>query len=222
MIPGDAKRRVGFTMQSQLSNVQRSAPPSVFGRGVITSVGLVIEGAVQCFHWERQAQSRYASMAAKRAKHIVNIGYGLGFAHSVFESVVGIETALIEHNPWVMSHARSRSRSSATRFVLGSWEDRLKECASPDSTIFFDGFPIERDFDYRPISFARYLSPFFEEVRQIEWERCYFVAFDEAPLNLPQVRGCRSRRLARMNLPTSSRRTGVTNISLYELKRYHF
>ena len=192
---------------------------SVGGLGVVTNVGLVIDGTVQCYRWEQGAQSQFARAAAKGAKHIVNIGYGLGFAHRIFERMHGVETALIEQNPGVMHRARLRSRSPTTRFVLGRWEDRLNDYASADSTIFFDGFPVERNFDYSPHSFARYLGPFLKKVSQIEWKRCYFIAFDDAPLSLPSVRGFRTRRLEKKALPASSRRIGVSNISLYELKR---
>jgi hypothetical protein len=174
---------------------------------------------VQCFAWEAASQSAFAARAADQSTSVINIGYGLGFAHRSFEAVKGLSVELIEINPSVFARAKRESCDTSTLFHLGSWQDWLPRLAAPHKTIYFDAFPVERDFDYSQQSFIRYISPFLTAVGSLPWQGCYFVAFDSDPIPFPTPRNLRLERVAATPLQADFTSPGLTAISLYQLTR---
>lgn len=183
----------------------------------ITEHGLVIGGSVQCFSWERNAQERFAKLAASGASHVVNVGYGLGYAQEVFERIPDLRIDLIEINPSVIARARRRSRLSKTCFHLAPWQEALPAVNTSSATIFFDAFPIEQTFDYSAESFIRYIDPFMEVARGLRWHACYFIAFDQRVIGFPSPTNMRVHRIAKAKLPPGFRKPGLTTISLYQI-----
>jgi hypothetical protein len=186
-------------------------------RSCVTRRGLVIGGEIQCFHWEREAQIRFAKIAAQASRTVVNIGYGLGFAHAAFEETPGLLVELVELNPSVMARARRQSTAPSTVFHLGSWAAVLPNIAASDKTIFFDAFPVDPNFDYSHDSFVSYMSPFLEAMEFIPSAGCFFVAFDCGPIRFPVPGRMCLKRVATAPLPASFRSRHVDTISLYEL-----
>lgn len=183
----------------------------------ITPRGLVIGGIVQCFPWERNAQECFARLAARGATHVVNIGYGLGYAQEVFEQIPELRVDLIEINPSVMARARRRNRRSKVHFHLAPWQQALPVVSTAAATIFFDAFPIEDTFDYSAESFIRYIDPFLELARGLHWHACYFIAFDQQEIRFPWPKNMQVNRVATIRLPQGFRKPGLTTISLYQL-----
>jgi len=198
--------------------IGRQALARLRAKSSVTPSGLVIGGAVQCFPWERRAQARFANLAARDAGHVVNIGYGLGYAHEVFDRTPRLRVDLIEINPSVMARAQRRSCPIKTGFHLSPWQRALPAVSTPAATIFFDAFPVEQSFDYSPASFIRYLNPFLELAHSLPWRACYFIAFDHQEIRFPAPRDMRVNRIARTKLPQAFQRPGLTTISLYQLR----
>ena len=193
------------------SDFERPALAHLREPSTVTPLGLVIGGAVQCFSWERDAQARFAKLAAQGASHVVNIGYGLGYAQEVFERIPSLRVDLIEINPSVMARARRQSRLSTTEFHLAPWQQALPGMNTDSANIFFDAFPIEQIFDYSAESFIRYIEPFLETVSGLAWSECYFIAFDQQEIRFPSPTNMQVNRVATTKLPQAFRKPGLTS-----------
>src|ERR1700687_527523 len=124
----------------------------------VTPLGLRIGANTQVFGWERDAQRRFARYACKDATRIVNVGYGLGFAHQIFEAAPKLHVHLIEQNLVVYRRAMQKSSNPSTQFHLGDWEACLPSLLDPGTTVFFDAYPDDRYFSYSARDFSKYLS----------------------------------------------------------------
>jgi hypothetical protein len=179
----------------------------------VTSRGLEIDGAIQTFNWERQIQKRFARHAAQGAKSIVNVGYGLGFAHRAFE-LSGVRLYLIEANKLVLN--RSNLMHSQATVYLGRWEERLPSLLTSASTIFFDAFPVSKTFSYSPQEFRLYIEPLLELLAGRQWDKAFFVAFDAAPICFRARRTLHVRRVLSAPIGNPKPSPRLARMSLYE------
>jgi hypothetical protein len=179
---------------------------------MLTNEGLLLDGVIQVYRWERGIQRRFARLAARGARRLINVGYGLGFAQQVFE-LTSVPLDVIELNEDVARYARRHMRRG--RLHLGSWERQLPELLARESSVFFDAFPVEPEFDYTARDFQRYIEPFLECLGSHRFRRAYFITFEERPITFKPPATLRVRRAISLALPVRDPCKHVTHASLY-------
>lgn len=177
--------------------------------------GLIIGRVIQVYSAERIAQTRFARHVAARATDVVDVGYGLGFAHRLFDSRPGLKLSLVEENEELLRQARRLARSCNTRFVLGRWQDRLLPLLTSRTTIYFDAFPVEKDFDYSRRAFCKYILPLLQHISATTWRECYFVSFDRSPLPIFSRGNMSVIRVFSLRSRSLDEKVGAKQISLY-------
>jgi hypothetical protein len=180
----------------------------------ITSRGLNIGGMIQTFTWEGGIQRRFALYVARKAKCVVNVGYGLGFAHRAFEQTKGIPLYLIEANKFVLKRC---NRKTATAVYLGKWEHHLPSVLQETSTLFFDAFPIAKSFSYQPQQFRTYIEPLLNFLAEAQWDRAFFIAFDAAPILFRTSGTLSVRRVLSAPIGNPKPFPHLARMSLYEV-----
>jgi hypothetical protein len=183
---------------------------------MITDEGLLLGGVIQVYRWERSIQARFARLAANRARRLINVGYGLGFAQRVFETAAA-PLDVIEADEKVTQYAMRHMRRG--RLHVGRWEERLPELLTEEVTVFFDAFPVEPEFAYTVRDFQVYIDPFLRCLGQRPFWKAYFVAFDERPIPFKPPVSLRVRRAASLKLPVRLAWDHVTHASLYAVTR---
>jgi hypothetical protein len=188
-------------------------------RARVTPLGLEIEGVTQVFNWERSVQQRFAAYAAEGASHIVNIGYGLGFAQEIFEQKRKVQVDLVEVNEYLAHEAKRRSKENMLTVHLGRWEDKLTPLLDNNTTIYFDAFPVGGTFSYSPSEFRFYINPFLKLLAKTTWRSAFFIVFDSCPIIFPISARLKVRRILSLPFHGVVPVAKLTRMSLYEVQK---
>jgi hypothetical protein len=183
-----------------------------------TPFGLKIAGTIQVFTWERDAQRIFAKYARKDAIRMVNVGYGLGFAHQLFDAMPRLTLHLIECNLSIMRTARIKSQNRSTQFHQGSWETCLPALLDANTTVFFDAYPDNPRFRYTASDFAEYLAPLFKLLATNTYSKCFFVAAEFHPSAFRPISPIKVSRVISFPVARPLGSSRRSRISLYEAK----
>jgi hypothetical protein len=186
-------------------------------RPLLTAQGLRCDGIVQVFRAERRFQTTFADWAARDADEIVNVGFGLGYAHAGLSRRGPRRITLIEQASELVAHL---PRGTGRQVLVGRWETLLGSALTADSVLYFDAFPVERGFQYRPREFRAYLRPLLDRLSGLPWRRAYFLAFDLRPIDFAPPAGLRVRRVRSLVLPRLAHDLAVKYASLYRVSRH--
>lgn len=105
---------------------------------------LKIHGQAVMEDWQHDLMRRLAEIAASNGGHVLEVGFGLGFAASVIQERRVKSHTVVECNPSVAERFQQWRRAYPDRdirLVLGRWQDLLDRLEIYDG-ILFDTYPL--------------------------------------------------------------------------------